>query len=1207
MWLCPACLAANFFGAEGAEPMSMDEPMRAEGDMIGRYRLIEPIGEGGFGIVYRAEQTLPFQRQVALKLIKPGLDSRMVVARFDAERQALALLDHPNIARALDAGTTDDGRPFFVMELVDGLPVNLFCAKYRLKLDERLKLFLDICSGMEHAHFKGVIHRDLKPSNVMVTLGEEGQPPKVTIIDFGIAKALWQELTPHTLYTHPRQMLGTPEYMSPEQALHGGLDIDTRADVYSLGALLYEMITGQPPLSGAVLSQVGLAEWVHVIRDTVPMRPSRRLATLGADAHDLRLLTSRTENELDWVVLKALAKERERRYQTVREFGEDVRRFLEDEAVSARPPSLSYITRKFVRRHQGQVFAAVVAVAVLIVGSLVSFGMAMRAEKAEKRTRQAFSLSDTSAAHEKVANHKYGESVALLCRALRLDPQNREATFRLLTLLSEAPVGVMDCPSLQHNESLWQGRFLPPDGRQILTASMRNGSLKLWDWKPGEVKPRRSFSMPDPITSFAISSDGQWVASGSVSDKACQARVWSVENGKLRGKALEMPLSSQIQNGVPNQVLAMDFSPDGDVLYTACSDKMIRAWQVADSALIWEVTCRSIPRCLAVSPDDTRVAAGFDNTFLGLYEAPTGKVVYEAAVQRHPVTGVMFNPDGKKVLVTGGDTFSAVLDSKTGQKHGNLEHHDRLYALAVESSGERVATGGLDGYVRLRSIKGRFIRAERAPDVVRALAFSADGEKMAVGTQEPNASLSILDGLKGTPMGAPLQMHRVVSDLSFHPDGKHVLVTSHSETAAVIDIRSRKLLPRTLQMGEDILEGGFLPKNDGVYALTMAGKLIRQDWQEKQTVPLLALGRKPSAFAFSKGESPLAVVAGGSRLCVVDLAAWKIKQDLTMLNTVVDVMMRPLVDQLLVLDALRLNLKLISLKTGKELHQMKSTAGVVTAMTLSEDGQFVVTGHEGGLLVFHDLKTGNQRQVQSRTKAAILTLSMDAGGKHVVSGSTDALLYLWDVEKAAEVPTALTRTPRHSDNGMSGGIKTEFTRDSAQFLSYNSLDLRVRSFSASTGQHSGPYLTLRSPVSHLAQSPDGALLLTAEMDNRVSLWNLEKHQSAASSIQLNTPVMSISFAKNGEMALVVQKNGELKVFDLPPMQGTPLPECFLRFAEGFARWRLTSENVLQVVSYEAFDAARKEVLALPEDSQDVQLAWMKWLASDPDKRSARPQ
>jgi len=1203
-WLCPNCLAANFFGAEGAESLSMDEPMREEGEMIGRYRLIEPIGEGGFGIVYRAEQALPFQRQVALKLIKPGLDSRMVVARFEAERQALSMLDHPNIARALDAGTSADGRPFFVMELVDGLPVNAFCARHRLTLEERLRLFLDICAGMEHAHAKGVIHRDLKPPNVMVSAGRDGLPPKVTIIDFGIAKALWQELTPRTLYTNPRHLLGTPEYMSPEQALHGGLDIDTRADVYSLGALLYEMITGQPPLGGGDLARVSLDEWVRVIRDVAPQRPSRRMA-LAQDAPDLGLLTMRAENELDWVVLKALEKERERRYQTVREFGEDVRCFLENRAVSARPPSIGYIARKYVSRHRGQMMAVAAAAATLVLGAVVSLRLALRAEQAEKQTRETFSQADAKAAAEKAEGQRYGESVALLCRALRMNPQNQEAGFRLLTLLAEAPVGVLAAPALLHGESVWQGRFVPPEGRQVITAASRNGTLTLWDWQPGAVREARSFVMPDPISAFALSADGRWAAAGSVSEKQCQARVWSVQDGALRGAPLELNPASKSLNRGPAEVFALAFAPDGETLYTASSDFVIRAWRLADAAVRWEVRCHAVPRCLAASSDGLRVAAGFDDTRLALYEAESGAVVRDAPVQRNRVERVQFSLDGKKVLVSGGDTFSTVLDAKTGQRHGDLQHFDRMHALAVESTGERVATGGQDSYVRLRTVKGAFIRSERVPDVVRELAFSADGLKLAVGTQEPQAVLDLLDGRTGTRLGAPLQLHRVVSDLSFHPGNVHVLVTCHAEDTFIMDIRPRQLRPRSLRIGEKTLDAGFLPDGSGVYALTDSGRLLRRDMQGAGAdASLLPPGEKPAAFAFGPETG---VVSGGLKLFVVDLAAWQVRHELTLDAPLDQARLTPQGRQVLTLDASRETLRVISTQTGVERTVLKREAGPVTAMTCDEDGQIIITGHENGVLLFHDTRSGLSRRVQTRTRSAILSLSLNAAATQAVSGSTDALMCLWDVKAGMEVPAAAGTPPRHADNGMFGGIKTLFSRDDSVFFSYNARDLRVRSFSADTGQPSGPYLTHSSSVSHIAQSPDGSLLLTAERDYQLFLWHLDQHLPAAAGQKIRGPLVAVHFSPNGRSVMAATRSGELQLLALPPTSGPPLPEAFLRFAEGFGRWRLNAENVLQMVGYEAFDAARAEVLALPDDPANPQLLWLKWLARDPAERPEWPE
>ena len=304
------------------------------GTVIGPYKLLQQIGEGGFGLVYMAEQTRPVRRMVALKIIKPGMDTAQVIARFESERQALALMDHPNIAKVLDAGATESGRPYFVMELVKGVPVTEFCDANHLPTEDRLKLFIDVCHAIQHAHHKGIIHRDIKPSNVMVTLHDG--VPVVKVIDFGVAKATGQKLTERTLFTAYGQMIGTPAYMSPEQAEMSGLDIDTRSDIYSLGVLLYEFLTGTTPLEGKRLRAAGYAEMQRLIREEEAPRPSTRLSSLGDTATvlagcrglDVKRLVRLLAGDLDWVVMKALEKDRGRRYDTPGHFAEDVERYL---------------------------------------------------------------------------------------------------------------------------------------------------------------------------------------------------------------------------------------------------------------------------------------------------------------------------------------------------------------------------------------------------------------------------------------------------------------------------------------------------------------------------------------------------------------------------------------------------------------------------------------------------------------------------------------------------------------------------------------------------------------------------------------------------------------------------------------------------------------------------------------------------------------
>jgi serine/threonine protein kinase/Flp pilus assembly protein TadD len=365
------------------------------GTVIGPYKLLEQIGEGGFGVVYMAEQQQPVRRKVALKILKPGMDTRQVVARFEAERQALALMDHPNIAQVHDGGETASGRPYFVMELVRGIPITDFCDHNHLNVRARLELFVSVCQAVQHAHQKGIIHRDLKPSNVLVTLHDG--TPVAKVIDFGTAKATGQQLTDKTLFTNFVQMIGTPLYMSPEQAQMSVLDVDTRSDIYSLGVLLYELLTGTTPFDQERLQTVGYDEVRRIIREEEPPRPSARLSTVGQAAatvsanrgSDSRRLRQLFRSELDWIVMKCLEKDRNRRYETANGLARDIERYMHDEPVYACPPSASYRLRKFARRHRAALFTAELLVAMLLLGSGISIWQAIAATLARNAETEA--------------------------------------------------------------------------------------------------------------------------------------------------------------------------------------------------------------------------------------------------------------------------------------------------------------------------------------------------------------------------------------------------------------------------------------------------------------------------------------------------------------------------------------------------------------------------------------------------------------------------------------------------------------------------------------------------------------------------------------------------------------------------------------------------------------------------------------------------
>jgi serine/threonine protein kinase/WD40 repeat protein len=426
------------------------------GTVVGPYKLLEQIGEGGFGVVFMAEQQQPLRRKVALKVLKPGMDTRQVVARFEAERQALALMDHPNIAHVFDGGETASGRPYFVMELVRGIPVTDFCDQDHLPVRERLELFVSVCQAVQHAHHKGIIHRDLKPSNILVTLHDG--TPVVKVIDFGIAKALGQQLTDKTLFTNFAQLMGTPLYMSPEQAQLSGLDMDTRTDIYSLGVLLYELLTGTTPCDQERLRTAAYDEIRRIIREEEPARPSLRVNTLGQAStplsanrrSDPQRLSQVFRGELDWIVMKALEKDRNRRYESASAFAADVERYLKDEPVQACPPSAGYRLRKFFRRYKGPVLAASIVVLALLGGIVgTTWGMLRatdaQADAVREANQKAEALQDKEAAltaaegSKRDADEKLFDSYLAQARAFRMSrrPGQRFESLEVLKRATE--------------------------------------------------------------------------------------------------------------------------------------------------------------------------------------------------------------------------------------------------------------------------------------------------------------------------------------------------------------------------------------------------------------------------------------------------------------------------------------------------------------------------------------------------------------------------------------------------------------------------------------------------------------------------------------------------------------------------------------------------------------------------------------------------
>jgi serine/threonine protein kinase len=642
------------------------------GDRIGPYKLLERIGEGGWGVVYMAQQEQPIRRLVALKVIKLGMDTRQVIARFEAERQALALMDHPNIAKVLDAGATEAGRPFFVMELVRGVRITEYCDQNQLATKERLELFIQVCRAVQHAHQKGVIHRDLKPSNILVTVNDSRPVPK--IIDFGIAKATQERLTDKTLVTAFAQFIGTPAYMSPEQVVMTSLDVDTRSDVYSLGVLLYELLTGRLPFATDELLAAGLEEMRRTIREREPLPPSTRLSRMTpsdltnvarARQSDPARLQGVLRRDLDWIVMKCLEKDRSRRYDTASGLARDIERHLGDEPIMARPPSRLYRWQKTVRRHWVGLSTAAAILLSLAIALVVSTVEAIHARRAEREQRQLHAMAQAAQLRE--AALRLSEQRLLYASKMREAQaaweENQIGRVRaLLNQTADYPDRGFEWFYWQrqlhlplktlrgHLDQVWAVAF-SPDGRRMATSGKDETTI-IWDATTGE----RLFTLKGhrgAITALDFSPDGRHLVTASLD---ATAKVWDVFTGK--------DVLTLI--GHKSDLWGAAFSPDGQRVVTGSVDRLAKVWDAANGnlLLILEGHTKDI-NAVAFSPDGRLIATASDDHTAKIWDGLTGRPLRTLAGHADTVHSVAFSPDSRRLVTGSEDKTAKVWDVNT--------------------------------------------------------------------------------------------------------------------------------------------------------------------------------------------------------------------------------------------------------------------------------------------------------------------------------------------------------------------------------------------------------------------------------------------------------------------------------------------------------------------------------------------------------------
>jgi eukaryotic-like serine/threonine-protein kinase len=691
------------------------------GSVIGSYKLLQQIGEGGFGVVFMAEQQEPVRRKVALKVIKPGMDTKEVIARFEVEEQALALMSHPNIAHVIDAGVTESGRPYFVMELVRGISITEYCDKNSLGISERLKLFISVCRAIQHAHQKGIIHRDIKPSNVLVTL-QDGEP-LVKIIDFGVAKAMNQQLTERTLFTRFAEMIGTPMYMSPEQAGLDALDIDTRSDIYSLGVLLYEMLTGVTPFERERFHRIAVEEIRRVIREEEPLMPSRRLTTseetltMAARHRSVppAMLLKSVRGDLDWVVMRCLDKNRGRRYETVSGLAADVERFLCNEPVEACPPSRMYKIAKFVKRNRAAVLVAGALATTLILGLLgtsLGWRYAIRAwGSAEEQRRIAVIAKKKANDAQKEAEDSRGKEVAARLAA---------ETERTNAVRESAQSTLQEAQSLCEQGKVAEGMLLFT--RALATAqSAKAGELEeacrfnLDAWSRELHQLVQVLEHPGRVNAVQASCDGKWLATacenGSIS-------IWKLVKGDLT--ALDRPTlvlpypgpaspKSRVRSG-PVAATSVAFNPQGGSLVAGYTDGAARIWDLASGKLlgvipdtvsepiknVWYWPHNDGISTLAFFPDGRKfVTAGYDG-YAHVWDARTYKELFKPVKHSHWITAVAVCSHGKYLVTAGVEWSIKVWDVETGTEVAEILTRGKMhFSVDIDCRHGRIIAGSL--------------------------------------------------------------------------------------------------------------------------------------------------------------------------------------------------------------------------------------------------------------------------------------------------------------------------------------------------------------------------------------------------------------------------------------------------------------------------------------------------------------------------------